>query len=234
MTKIEQPTADALTLSYFLAEADRFSVADVGEVEPYDASVGFRIPPTQTWADAQETCRSLGGLKLAPPLSWSACLAVEWPLAAGWMAAGLHPQRIREQPNTTLLSPSDERALQAELRAALKSPSIAAKLIASGAGLLVGDIQQSSDILSGLDAALPTVANQHGVLAAVAGDLSTATAHWQGLGDYAPALYNRGLEAWNRSDYVVSADLFTKAAALIPEHSGWHHLARLYLILGQS
>lgn len=235
MTNIEQPTTDVLALRFFLAEGNADFPETEGEVEPYDASVGFRVPPTQTWTDSGEACRGLGAAKLPAPASWSAALAVEWPMASGWMAAGLHPQRIREFPGNGKLSPADRRSLLDDARAVAKSGSITAKLIASGMALIVMDTKNSSEILSGLDPSIPAVANQLGVVAAVAGDLPTAVSRWVALGDsYAPALFNRGLEAWNRSDFDAAAELFTHAAALIPEHSGWHHLARLYLILGQA
>ena len=61
-----------------------------------------------------------------------------------------------------------------------------------------------------------------------------AKAIWASLPEVAPVVFNRGVaELFEGSPRAAQAH-FKKAVALLPESSGWHHLAQLYLALASS
>ena len=63
------------------------------------------------------------------------------------------------------------------------------------------------------------------------GSKAEAAKRWQELPESIPVLFNRGMAALFTGRTDDARANLRRAVAKLPESSGWHHLARLYLAL---
>ena len=82
------------------------------------------------------------------------------------------------------------------------------------------------------DATLKSLlANERAALAWQRGDRATAETLWKSLPASGPVAFNRGVAAMAAGRKADAAKQFATAVQQLPESSGWHHLAQLYLAL---
>ena len=68
----------------------------------------------------------------------------------------------------------------------------------------------------------------------MSGRADEAKSIWATLPESAPVVFNRGVAELFGGSAKLAIGHFKKAIKLIPESSGWHHLAQLYLAIAES
>jgi tetratricopeptide (TPR) repeat protein len=110
-------------------------------------------------------------------------------------------------------------------------------LLAAGALRLAGHFDQAEELLRSADVPADwreVRANEEAALDWHRGRAEEALARWQEQEERAPVLFNRGMAALFLGRTAPAREALTRAAAMLPETSAWHHLARLYLTLSQA
>ncbi len=235
LPKIAQPSLATLT-ARFLAR----SVAPDAEagVEPHEVMAGFTADARSTWTEATAAAKFFGvkDFPTALPGEWSAhsrtASADFLPLALGHF-----PQQVRDV--NALLSPEKKPKQSDESRGwtatSAKSPLANAILQASAAraGSHFAEAERlltQAESLATDNAAAQLVQNEQAALLWQQGQRAAAVAAWK-LSDSPVAAFNLGMAALANGQKVEALGHLKTAAEQLPESSGWHHLARLYLAL---
>jgi tetratricopeptide (TPR) repeat protein len=244
----KQPKLAELTARYLAgqgqAHAAGLGAPAAGEVEPYDAASPAPVDLKAAWADSTDALRQLApkAAVAKAPEEWSSAAAVQSEAAVAF-AAGNFPQMIRDlqwltRTPLTDLAPNGRPARAVEVKAAAVAGDFARSLLAVAALRLAGQFDRAADLLDELRSAVPeewrsAFANEEASLAWHAGRCEEAADRWDEMPESAPVLFNRGMAALFLGRPADAREPLKKAAALMPEGSGWHHLAKLYLALAE-
>ena len=76
--------------------------------------------------------------------------------------------------------------------------------------------------------------NEKAALAWHEGRAEAARALWNAMAPSAPVLFNRGMAELFLGNTATGSAILSEVITSIPETSAWHHLARLYILLGGS
>jgi hypothetical protein len=238
-----QPTIEDLMVRFLAARSDAAGAAvELGEseVEPHEVAAGFRVDPRAAWLDATAQLTT-GGNAPPPavqPAEWAVLVAQPSAAFAVPMAAGHFPQRVKDlQPllakfNPTELRPSGTQPAApgfAGLRSWLAKNGSAHPLVASGIARTLGDFTLASELLadrSGAD-------NDRAALLWQKGACAEALAAWEAMPESPTVLFNRGMARLFLGHTAAAREPLQKAVEAIPEASGWHALARLYLAVAE-
>ncbi|MBN9121232.1 MAG: hypothetical protein J0I06_19120 [Planctomycetes bacterium] len=243
-TTTAQPTIDALMVRFLAARSDAAAAAvETGEseVEPYEVAAGFRVDPRAAWLDATATLAT-GGNAPPPavqlPAEWAALVAQPAAAFAVPMAAGHFPQRVKDlQPLLTKFSPAElrpsgERAALpgfSGLRNWLAKNGATNPLVASGIARTLGDCDAAARLLDGVKGA----DNDRAALLWQKGECAAALSAWEALPESPAVLFNRGMARLFMGRAADAREPLQMAVEAIPEASGWHALARLYLAVAE-
>lgn len=248
------PSIRDLTLRFLErseASPSVFAIAPFGEVEPHEVSVAFHAEPRQAWLDG---LRALGAasysVKTNPPSDWATLLANQAPAADLPLAAGNHPQRVRDlnallqakdlstfregTPHSTAASITLKNWASRHAR----EGDFAQALVAGGVLRAAGDFEAAAAVLSDLRVRASAkeqavLANEEAALLWQRGEWERAAANWQGLPESVVVLFNRGMAALFLNQRAEARGSLRKAIAGLPEDDTWHHLASLYLALAE-
>lgn len=229
-----QPTLADLTARFLARPAE---VDTASAVEPHEMPAGFATEPQTAWSETIAIVKLLGSkdFSLKSPVDWAGYVrqsATEYFLP---MALGHFPQQVR---NVTGLIEGTVDAKRPESRGwTTGSGSFANLLLAAASARLAANFDEARRLLDAAES-LSTHADQNALLAneraALAwqrGDRATAETIWNSLSDSGPIAFNRGLAALAEGRKVDASKWLKMATQLLPEASGWHHLAQLYLAL---
>ena len=105
-----------------------------------------------------------------------------------------------------------------------------------GALRLANNFSQAEALVKSCDAHVPSEwraawNNEKAGLAWHRGNTEAARALWNAMEPNVPVLFNRGMAELFMGATAAGRAALGEAVAKIPEHSAWHHLARLYLLL---
>lgn len=218
------------------------------EVEAYDAVPGQRIDAQLGWSEAKVALRELGhSSEIAPPGDWSSLVAMAESQFALPLAAGHYPQAVRDLlPLYRADSPAalDSKPIRGQNFPGLVEFASQAGdrwgqfLIGVGALRLAGQCGKAAELLEARREDIPAewqamVANEWAATMWMSGRRAEAAAKWQELPESVPVLFNRGLAALFLGQPEQARAALSEVVAKLPESSGWHHLARLYLTLAQ-
>jgi len=224
----------------------RHALPAVGDVEPHDIAGGFLIPVQTLWSEALAVFPLLAGTtpRLAIPPEWAGLALLPCPSPAVPCAAGIIPQRVREfarlQPESFRLDGSSVppppvpgfaglRKWLAEIGPAGQVPEA---LLAAGIAAELGESTQAGSILARIepapDSAFRTAwLNQQAALLWLQHQPADALAILSSLSDSGPILFNRALAYLSLGHDDLARTSLQAAIPLLPESSGWSHLARL-------
>ena len=230
-----QPSIEALMMR-FLANRSDASAVEPGEseVEPHEVAAGFRVDPRAAWLDANYAAASAAQL----PPEWSALVGQQSSAFALPMAAGHFPQRVKDlQPLLAKFNPAELRptgtqgALPAftNLRTWIAKNGSANPLLAAGIARTLGDFDTAEALLANLNGA----DNDKAALRWQRGECGEALSAWDAMPDAPAVLFNRGMARLFLGRVAEARESLQKAVAAIPETSGWHTLARLYLAVAE-
>jgi len=238
-----QPTIEDLMVRFFAARSDAASAVETGEseVEPYEVAAGFRVDPRAAWLDAT-AAHATGGNAPPPavqlPTEWASLVAQPAAAFAVPMASGHFPQRVKDlhpllvKFNPTELRPSGTQAAVpgfAGLRNWLAKNGANNPLVASGIARTLGDFDTAAKLLD----AVPTAENDRTALRWQKGECAEALAAWEAMPESPAVLFNRGMARLFMGRNSDAREPLQKAVEALPETSGWHSLARLYLAVAE-
>ena len=231
-----------------LARAD----AGAGDVLPYEAIPAQPIEPRLAWNETLLALQTAAGSPaksptFAVPPEWANMVAMLEPCAALSFSAGNYPQRVRNlQPLLQAKKLSDLNVRQGrsvELGALLEWARQAGKATAPQALLAIGVLRscRQFDLASSLleQAATSTSLqsawdNERAALAWDRGECERARDMWQAQATSPAILFNRGMAALFMDRPADARAPLSEAVRQLPERSGWHHLARLYLAIAET
>ena len=238
-----QPTIEDLMVRFFASRSDAAAAAvETGEseVEPHEVAAGFRVDPRAAWLDATAAIAT-GGNAPPPavqlPTEWAALVSQPAAAFAVPMAAGHFPQRVKDlQPLLVKFSPAELRPSGAQaatpgfpgLRHWLAKNGTSNPLVASGIARTLGDFDLAAKLLDGTASD-----NDRAALLWQKGECAAALTAWEVQPESPAVLFNRGMARLFLGRTADAREPLQKAVDAIPETSGWHALARLYLAVAE-
>jgi hypothetical protein len=238
-----QPTIDTLMVRFLATRSDAASAVETGEseVEPHEVAAGFRVDPRAAWLDATAPITT-GGNAPPPavqlPTEWAVLVAQPAAAFAVPMAAGHFPQRVKDlQPllakfNPAELRPSGTQAALPSftgLRNWLAKNGSANPRVAAGIARTLGDFDTAAKLIDNASGA----ENDRAALLWQKGQCAEALTAWDAMPETPAVLFNRGMARLFLGRIAESQAFFQRAIDAIPETSGWHALARLYLAVAE-
>ena len=243
-----QPALADLTARYLgrqtIAHTAGLAPVETPEVEPYEAVPVQAVDPRQAWDEATAVLSYFGGGSVPAGKA-----VAEWPqLVAGQeshtalpMATGYYPQLVRdlaplfhaEKLSELVREPAP--ALEVVLPA--KADDVSRALAVVGALRLARQYESAERALQAIQppaAWRDACANEEAALLWQTGRRDEAARRWQAMPDSVPVLFNRGMAALFLDRPADARTALRSVVDRIPESSGWHHLARLYLALAES
>jgi hypothetical protein len=219
-----------------------------GEVVPYDLTPAQPVDPRLAWQETVAVLRTWQPTtaELPVPPEWPTLVTAHEPAAAVAFCCGNFPQLVRdlhpilEAPDLAALRPTGSRpvAVPPLLDWAAKQSAFPQVLSAVGALRLARQVDAAAELFQRHRAAVPAPwqaawANEEAALAWHGGRHEEATALWQKQPESPPVLFNRGMAALFLGLSGEAGAPLSAAIARLPEESGWHHLACLYLALAE-
>ncbi len=234
-----QPSIESLMMR-FLANRSDASAVETGEseVEPHEVAAGFRVDPRAAWLDATSPITTGTAPAVQLPPEWAALVGQPSSAFALPMAAGHFPQRVKDlQPLLTKFAPAELRPTGtqgslpafANLRNWIAKNGLTNPLVASGLARTLGDFDTAETLLNGVSGA----ENEKASLRWQRGECAEALSAWDALPDLPAVLFNRGMGRLFLGRIAEARESLQKAVEVIPELSGWHTLARLYLAVAE-
>lgn len=245
--KMTPPSLNELLVAYVNRPVDAASIeaeaGALGEVEPHEVAVGFRVDPRLAWREGSSALEMFGlpVPKATAPTEWGALVVRHEAIAAQPYAIGNYPQRVRDL--TGLLQAKDLGAFRPKNEAHAASTALRnwaskqasgddqpSRLLAAAVLRTAGDYSAAT---STLDQAEKTdcANNERAALLWQHGEWEQAAAIWDKLPDSTIAWFNRGMAALFLKQPAKAREYLKKAIEQLPEANGWHHLASLYLAL---
>ncbi len=237
-----QPTIEDLMVRFFAARSDAAAAAvETGEseVEPHEVAAGFRVDPRAAWLDATAALAT-GGNAPPPavqlPTEWASLVGQPAAAFAVPLAAGHFPQRVKDlQPLLVKFNPAELRPSGTQpatpgfngLRNWLTKNGASNPLVSSGIARTLGDFDLAAKLLP------PTADNDRAALQWAKGACAEALAAWEAMPESPAVLFNRGMARLFMGRTAEAREPLQKAVNAIPEASGWHALARLYLAVAE-
>ncbi len=219
------------------------------EVEPYEAVPVQAVDPRQAWDEATAVLAYFGGSeKLGKaPAEWPSLVAAQPSHTGLAFTAGNFPQMVRDllplyrTESLAALPASDGPPIAAAgvedwAQAAGRDGSFPQALLALGALRLARQWDAAEALRQTCAGRVPATAadawaNEEAALLWHRGQREEAARRWEALPESVPVLFNRGMAALFLDRPADARTALRKAAEQLPESSGWHHLARLYLAL---
>jgi tetratricopeptide (TPR) repeat protein len=245
----KQASAHVDGLAHFDATAE-VQPFEAGPVQPIDAKLAWDealaalryFHSSQTHTRGQETWQ-------APP-HWPNLVAAHEPVLALVFCVGNFPQLVRnfhmilETANLDDWKPTSPRPVSAPAleewakEVALKKQFPQA-LLTLGALRLAKQLPAATALVRSLDAAVPQEwrgawDNEKAALLWQRGQTREARDLWHRLEPTVPVLFNRGMSDLFLGNAAAARPSLEKVVQQLPESSAWHHLAKLYLLLGEK
>jgi len=234
-----QPSLEDLMVRFLAARSDAVMAAvepSESEVEPHEVAAGFRVDPRAAWTDATSTLTT-APVPLSPiPPDFATLVNQSSAAFAVPMAAGNFPQRVRDlHPFLTKFNPAELRPTGGQaplpglsgLRGWIEKNSSSQPVLAAGLARHIGDFETADELLP------PDAADERAALLWQRGECASALAAWQAMPESPAVYFNRGMALLFMGRSAEAATALAKAAAAIPEASGWNALARLYLAIAE-
>ena len=255
-TPIRQPRLDDLTARFLarttIGESVEFS--DSAEVEPHEVIGGFRTDPKTGWLEVHAVLKAFGLPleRLVAPPEWVSYTGLPAPTSALPLAAGVFPQQVQDplpllgSANLTDTLPSTERhaisgfsGLRTWAQKAIEGKSVAAALSATGLLAMLGDTAAANHAIRSWESKCTgswrtAWENQWAAILWLTGEHAEALAAWQTMGDHPVAAFNTGMALLFLGRAAEAVPALKEAAASLPPHSGWLHLANLLSLVAQA
>jgi tetratricopeptide (TPR) repeat protein len=229
------------------------SAADaMGDVQPYEVTVGFRAEPRLAWQESLEVLTAVGLEKcdVPAPADWGALVVRREATAGLPFALANFPQQVRQL--TDLLQSKQLKSLlpiniqESEISTGLlkwgtrylQSGELSHALLAAAHYRAAHDFKRARTALTSLEGRVEgaynaVLGNEKATLLWEEGNYDGALAEWKQLPDSVPVHFNRGMASLFFNDLTTARAELKKAIAGLEDASPWHHLASLYLALAE-
>jgi tetratricopeptide (TPR) repeat protein len=216
-----------------------------GDAVPHDAAPVQPIDPRQAWTDALAAAQALRpgiAVRWTVPPEWPALVAQQEPAVALAFCLGNYPQQVRNlhplltsEPAALRVVPSDPMALPGLEEWASEAHEAPHYLLAAAVLRLARHFDRAEALLATAvsEPWQAAHANEVAALAWHRGQAEKAYALWQQCEESAVVLFNRGMAALFLGRSAEASEALSKAVALLPESSAWHHLGQLYRTLAR-
>jgi hypothetical protein len=231
--KIAQPSLADLTARFLARPATDDATA---AVEPHEVIAGFATDARAAWVEATATAKLLGvkDFPAATPGEWANHVRQSATVDFLPMAVGHFPQQVRD---VSALIHGAKKAAPAESRGwsvSTAKQSTAGLILAAASARVSGNTSETERLLDqaesgGADATL--VQNERAAILWQTGEKAAAVLIWKQLPASAVTAFNLGVAALAAGQKADAKGHLKAAVAQLPESSGWHHLAQLYLAL---
>jgi tetratricopeptide (TPR) repeat protein len=233
-----QPSLEDLMVRFLATRSDAAAAAvETGEseVEPHEVAAGFRVDPRAAWTDATSTCIAAAAQL---PTEWASLVSQPSAAFAVPMATGHFPQRVKDlHPLLTKFNPTELRPSGTQpaasgfagLRNWIAKNADAQPVVAAGLARTLGDFDTAEKLLANATDA----DNEKAALLWQRGESEKALAAWDAMDESPAVLFNRGMARLFLGQTAEARVWLQKAIDAIPETSGWHALARLYLAVAE-
>jgi hypothetical protein len=234
-----------------LASRDPVADAPSAEVTPYDAGpvqpIDAKLAWTEALAAASYFSRDVDVKKWPVPPDWPSLVAGHEPVVALAFCVGNFPQLVR---NFHLMLQNSRHAdVPMGTGPAMNVPTlvawteqVAAKkqfpqmLLALASLRLARNFGRADAFVASNDGFISQEwraawDNEKAALAWHQGRADAARAVWNTMEFSVPVLFNRGMADIFGGDATRGRATLDAVAAQVPDASGWHHLARLYVLL---
>lgn len=234
------------------AHCEGFGTLAAGEVVPFEAAPVQPIDPRLAWEEAVAAARyyatKVNEKALCVPPDWGVLTTAQEPALALPFCLGNYPQMVRDLRGLLQATDSATQAASARPLSAPATSEWAADLARRKAfpqallGIAALRLARQYDEAEGLAEQLqagcpsewrPALANERAALAWQRGRREEAAGQWRSLDASVPVLFNRGMAALFLGHPKEARTWLLQAVGQLPEESGWHHLARLYLALAE-
>jgi hypothetical protein len=255
MPNLTQPNLTEL-LTRFLHKQppDKWLESVGGDVTPYEVGPLQPIDAGQAWNEAVAVADYLvpgqTTSKWPIPPHWPALVSDQEPAIDLAFCFGNFPQLVRNFQ--LILHKRDKSGAKSGQGRALAVPAlvewasrVAAKkqvphmLLALGGLRLSKNFDIAADYVRGQETHIPTEwraawDNEKAALAWCQGHARAAITLWESMEPSVPVLFNRGMAELFQDQPSRGRPFLNEAIAKLPETSAWHHLARLYVLLGST
>jgi hypothetical protein len=239
------------------AQAGAEGLASLGpgaEVTPYEAGPVQPIDAKLAWEEAVVAASyflpGVDATSWAAPPHWVNIVSEQEPAVALAFCLGNFPQLVRDfqgivhKVNPGTFQPSPGRpmhvpALVDWAREAAARKQLPRVLTSLGALRLARNFDKAEAYIEANTPVMPREwrdawNNEKAALAWDQGHADAAMAIWNTMEPKLPVLFNRGMAELFRGDAAAGRAALSEAALKLPENSAWHHLARLYILLGTT
>jgi hypothetical protein len=234
------------------AHAAGLAAFDPREVEPYEARPVQPIDAALAWKEAlAATAHYQGALdpETPAPPHWPQLVSSHEPVVALAFCIGNFPQLVRDFHQ--VLQSRDLKALAPMAGRPVAAPQllswaqeIAAKkqfpglLVALGALRLAKRFEEADSLIASVDGAVavawrPAWDNEKAALAWHRGETAAARELWSRQLKTLPVRFNLAMAELFLGNAKAARTALADIVQELPDASGWHHLARLYLTLAE-
>jgi tetratricopeptide (TPR) repeat protein len=233
------------------AHAEGLGIAEpAGDVTPYEAVPAQPIEPRLAWSETLFVLRQLAAAErsLSPVPEWPNLVAFHDPCFSLSFSTGNFPQRVRNlQPLLQAKRLSDLRgrdqqpieleALLEWTRQTIQRKQFPQMLLSVGLLRMCRQFKAAQHVFE-QQLAVPAEMtgaweNEHAALYWEQGESEKAIALWHKQASHAGVQFNIGMAALFTDRPADARSPLQAAVRQLPESSGWHHLARLYLALAE-
>jgi tetratricopeptide (TPR) repeat protein len=236
-----------------LAHSTGLALADAeGEVIPHEAATTPAVDPHVAWEEATAATSHFvpGAAKVSGtvPPGWPGLVSSHEPAAAVSLSFGNFPQLVRDVKS--LLDAGSMSCLRSMPAQPFQVPDLERwalnsaagdyplPLLATGVLRLARQFDRAADLLKECAKTIPdrwqaARQNEEAALAWDRGCAEQAAQLWKSQEPSASTNFNRGMAALFLDRPAEARKSLSAAVASLPEDSGWHHLARLYLALAE-
>lgn len=252
-TKMKTPTPSDLLVGFVNRTIDVAAIeaqwGAVSDVEPHELAVGFRSDPQLAWQEGL-TALEVAGKEVsetAAPAEWAAIVVRHDSVAAQPMSLANYPQRVRDlsallqaKDLATFRSKGESREASTSLRSwadkhAAKGDPVTC-LLAAAVLRSCRDFDAASALLNQMDTPESwdgCMRNEKAAILWQRGEWEKAASMWDSIPDNTAIWFNRGMAALFLNQTAKARINLKKVIENLPESSGWHHLASLYLALAE-
>jgi tetratricopeptide (TPR) repeat protein len=197
-------------------------------VAPHEQPAGFATDARTAWGEATAVLAGLGAPDRMgkPPADWATYVRHSADADYHPMALGHFPQQVRDV--SALLS-----GKPIERKSESHGWSASEPLLAAASARVERRFEEAARLLDTCEASETTLANERAALAWAQGDRAEAERIWNTMPASGAVYFNRGIAALATGRMTEAAAAFDSAAKLLPDASGWHHLANLYRALAR-
>jgi hypothetical protein len=239
------------------AQAQVEGLADLGlgtEVTPYEAGPVQPVDARLAWEEAVAAAPyfqpGVDATKWPTPPHWASLVASHEPAIAVAFCLGNFPQLVRnfhllaQKTKLADFQPTGGRPMRVPAlldwaqQVAVKK-QMPHMLLALGSLRLANSFDQAEAFVKSNEPHIPrewraSWNNEKAALAWHQGRAEAARDLWSAMEPNVPVLFNRGMADLFLGNTAPGRAALSEVVAKLAEHSAWHHLARLYVLLGPS